>query len=284
MAMFESFKRSWELTKLSFSVINKDKELLAFPFLGSIFSIAFILLLLLPTLLTQFLSSATSSFTLDAFALMVLFFVYLGLAVIATFFDVCAVYTIKKRFEGGNASFIESIQFAVSKIHLVFYWGLLSATVGLILRLIESAGDKRGHGAQMISKIIASILGTAWAIASVFAIPAMVYHNHGPINALKSSVSAIKRTWGESLIRYYGLGAVESLLVMFGIIAGVILALVTGSWVFFIISTVIYVVIVSLIFSVANDVFNTALYAYANGKVPKGYSKDLLHNAFRKSI
>ena len=37
--MFNTFGRSWELTKLSFRVIKEDKELLLFPLLGGLFSI-----------------------------------------------------------------------------------------------------------------------------------------------------------------------------------------------------------------------------------------------------
>jgi hypothetical protein len=63
----------------------------------------------------------------------IIFLTYLGLAFIATFFNVCVVYTVKIRFEGGNATFMESLKFALSKIGLIFYWSLISATVGLVL-------------------------------------------------------------------------------------------------------------------------------------------------------
>jgi len=41
--------------------------------------------------------------------------------------------------------------------------------------------------------------------------------------------------------------------------------------------------IVLLIFTVANSVYNTALFVYADtGKIPEGYNKELMTNAFRQ--
>ena len=65
--------------------------------------------------------------------------------------------------------------------------------------------------------------------------------------------------------------------VVFGILAlaaPVFLALV-------ILIAVMYFLAVIIIFSVADSVFNTALYAYAaTGQVPKGYSKEIMSGAF----
>ena len=65
-----------------------------------------------------------------------IFIIYLGLAFITTFFSVATVYTIKTRFEGGDATFFQSLGFACSRFHLIILWSLVSATVGLILKLI----------------------------------------------------------------------------------------------------------------------------------------------------
>ena len=78
---------------------------------------------------------------LNNLQLFILFLTYLGLAFIATFFNVCVVYTTKKRFEGGNATFGESVEFAFSKIHLIFAWSLVAATVGLLLRILDNIAD-----------------------------------------------------------------------------------------------------------------------------------------------
>lgn len=280
--MANAFTRSWEITKLTLHVIRQDKELLLFPILAGIFSILFMAALLFPTLVVSFMSGG-NQWGNAAYAL--LFIVYLGLAFIATFFNVCVVYTAKRRFEGGNATFGESITFALSKIHLIFYWSLLAATVGLLLRMLERAAQ-RGRGAFLL-RIVTAGLGMAWAIITIFVVPSMVYYNLGPIDAIKKSAQTLRKTWGESLIRHFGLGLVQMAFIIAGILAGIALvflsiALGPVALAVVIVLLVLYFLAVILIFAVANTVFNTALFVYADkGKIPRGFSADVVKGAFR---
>ena len=138
------------------------------------------------------------------------------------------------------------------------------------------------------------IAGMAWAIVSVFVIPAMVYDNVGPFKALKISTSAIKKTWGESLVRVYGLGMIQGLMFVLGILvfggfgylfrAADVMVLVAIGGV-----GAVYLLAVFLIFNVANTVYNTALFVYANtGKVPELFAvasegSDVVSGAFKSS-
>ena len=46
---------------------------------------------------------------------------------------------------------------------------------------------------------------------------------------------------------------------------------------------VVYLIALSLVFNVANSVYNTALFVYADtGKIPEGYNRELMSNAFRQ--
>ena len=46
---------------------------------------------------------------------------------------------------------------------------------------------------------------------------------------------------------------------------------------------IVYIVVLSLIFNVANSVYNTALFVYADtGKIPTGYNQNLMSNAFKQ--
>lgn len=278
-----AFQRSWEITKLSFDVMKKDKELLLFPILGGIFSIIFLIAMIFPFVIEGVIPDNFAG----AFFWMLLFLLYFGLAFIATFFNVCAVYTIKTRFDGKNATFWESIRFAFSKIHLVVAWAIVSAIVGLILRILEDIAERMGGIGEIILKVLVSFMGVAWSLVSAFVVPGMIYKNVGPITALKDSAHTFKKTWGESLIRYYGLGFVQIGLIIIGIILTAILVILTISvpvlpFIFLGIG-IIYIIGVITFFSVANSVFNTALYVYATtGKAPKGYKEDVLKHAFEK--
>ena len=280
-----AFQRSWDLTKISFSVIGKDKELILFPILAGIFSLLFMAAMILPAF---FVSPFLDYQRMQIMGYVYLFLVYLGLAFISTFFNVCVVYTVKKRFENGNSTFFESLAFAASRIHLIFSWSLLSATIGIILRIIENLSRRLGFVGQIIVNIATGIIGMAWSIATIFVVPGMVYNNLGPVEAIKRSVETLKKTWGESLIRYLGFGLVEGLLLVAGIVSGVILVIVSMSFGIIavgiaILLSVIYILGVIIMFSVATTVFNTALYVYADtGKIPAGFDKEILSNAFQK--
>lgn len=280
------FGRSWYLTKLSFGVIRQDKELLLFPLLGGIFSLLYGAALLVPTVLVQ-LVNRDGNVALGAIEMAALFASYFGLAFIATFFNVCVVYTSKVRFEGGDATFGESLRFAMSRLGPIFLWSLLSATVGMFLQALENLAREKNIVFQIVLSLIRSVLGLIWTVVSMFVIPAMVYEGIGPLEALKSSVETVKRTWGESLVRHYGLGLMQFLFILLGI--GLSVALFAGlsglgpvGLYIAIGLSAVYFIGVVLIFSVANGVYKTALYAYARtGQVPGGYDPSLLQAAFR---
>lgn len=287
--MFETFKRSWELTKVTLEVIKKDKELIAFPILAGIFSLIFIIAMIFPIILSPILIGGTPNVIGNVANMAIIFLVYLGLAVIATFFNVCVVYTAKKRFEGENATFMESIRFAFSKMHLIFAWGLVSAIVGLILRIIDNIAERMGGIGELIIKIVNSLLGAAWAMLTIFVVPGMVYHGYGPIDAIKNSAKAFKKTWGENLIRSFGFGAIQLLFFLLGIVIGILMifaSIVTGSTIALISSIIviaIYFVSIIVFFMLANTVYSTALYVYSeNGKIPDGFTKEVVSNAFAK--
>lgn len=278
-----AFQRSWHITKLSLDVINKDKELFLFPILSGIFSVAFMIAMVLPYFFTAFWSSFSNLGTLGYFIIM--FLIYLGLAFIATFFNVCTVYTIKKRFEGGNASFGESIKFSISRFNRIFSWSLLAAVVGLLLRLLEGR-DSNGNK-NIIASIIASVLGLAWSLMTIFVVPSMVYKDLGPIDAIKNSVNTLKKTWGESLIRAIGTGFVYGTFVVLGIVVFLGLLILTLSINLYLtiaiaLIGVIYFIGLVTMFNLINAVFNTALYAFADsGKVP-AFDEQTLKGAFNK--
>ena len=90
--------RSWNITKLTFSVIRHDKEMLLFPFFATIASILYVAAILVPSGVLQVLGErdAAGIGTGVAWGVMeyaLLFSVYLGLAFITTFLQrMCGLY------------------------------------------------------------------------------------------------------------------------------------------------------------------------------------------------
>ena len=282
--MANVISRSWEITKLSFQVINHDKELLLFEVLAGILSFIFLAAMLLPTVSVLFMKQQIP--VLGFVEYLLIFLSYLGLSFITTFFNFCVVYTSKRRFEGGNATFGESIKHAFLKIHLIFAWSLVSATIGTILRVLDRIAQRMGFVGRLILMIFNALLGLLWSIITLFVIPVMVYQNVGPFTAIKRSAQVFKKTWGESIIRVFGLGAVQFLFsfagfVIFGMLFILSAMFGVSGMIFVFGAGVLYVVGVMITFSLANTIFNTALYVYAEtGRIPGRYSKEVMQGAF----
>src|SRR6266487_5184828 len=99
-------------------------------------------------------------------------------------------------------------------------WALVSATVGLVLRIIENRSEKVG-------RFVAGLLGMAWTLVSFLVIPILVVENKGPLVALKESTQLLKKTWGEQLVGNFSFGLLFFLLgipayglILLGIVSG----------------------------------------------------------------
>jgi hypothetical protein len=143
---------------------------------------------------------------------------------------------------------------------------------------------------SILLSILRGLLATAWNVVTLFVVPAMVYQDLGPIDAIKSSMDTLRNTWGESLARHYGMGLASFLFTLPGILGGVLIVVAMGSGlpvgvgVAMLAAVGLYILGVALVFNVANAVFNTALYHYATSRqVPAGFSPEVLQGAFTQS-
>jgi hypothetical protein len=280
------WSRSWTITRASFAIIGKDKEMLWFPILAGIFSLLFSATLLVPTIVLKVLEqTGHGRVVVGPMQIVALFVTYFGLSFIATFFNVCVVNTTRVRLSGGDATFMDSIKFALSRIHLILGWSLLSASVGLFLHFLDELAQRSGLLGKILLSILRSILASAWAITTIFVVPAMVYKGLGPFDAIKESVATLRKAWGESLLRHYGLG-----LAMFVCLLPCFLLVVAGvatlgsagaAGIALIGFGVVALVGVALVFGVANSVFNTILYHWATTGSADGIEPEVLSGAFR---
>ena len=151
----------------------------------------------------------------------------------------------------------------------------------------DELAERVGGIGEIVIRIMTSLLGAAWAVITVFVVPGMVYKGLGPIEGIKHSVVTLKKTWGESLIRVIGLGLAQLVFIILGAVLflgllflGIIFGGIWGA-VAAVTLAVLYFVAVIVFFNLANAIFNTALYHYAEtGKVPMGYDKETMDGAF----
>lgn len=282
-----AFLRSWDLTKSSFRVMKQDKEIFMFPVLAII---TFILFFVLFGVFAFFAGviSLIGGIKVAVLGYFLLFVMYLVLGIISTFFAVCVVYTASMRFNNKDATLGQSISFAMKRFGRITWWALLSATVGLLIKMLENVAHKAKGVGKIVMSIITSLVGMAWAISTIFVIQGIVYKDLSPFSAIKDSVITLKKTWGESLIRYIGFGIIEWVVTLIGmmiLVPMLIVSVLSQSIIGILVIAsliIIYIALVALTFSIAESVFNTALYIYANtGKVPAGFSAEQMKETFK---
>lgn len=282
--MFNKLSRSWTLTKQSFAVIDKDKEMLLFALIGGLLAVGWMAAVFVPVFMVTLNGDFDpSEAEMGALEWVLTFALYLGLAVIGTFTKVCITYTTKVRFEGGDATFGESIGFAFSRFGRILGWGLARATFGMVLYALRQLSEKLGAIGKIVARMIEGALGGLWEVLTAFVVPAMVYEGVGPIDAFKTSAGLFKKTWGESVIKMIGFGWMQNLsffgVTVFG--AGLLYLFHTPPLVWLPIGVMIFgYLTVALLFSVASSVYDTALYVYATQDRAVGYDQETMEGAF----
>jgi hypothetical protein len=136
--------------------------------------------------------------------------------------------------------------------------------------------------------LLRRLLGGAWAVITFFALPVMIFEKKGAFQAIKESGGIIKKTWGEALSAYIGLGAANSLLTFLGflgLMAGVGVGMALGSWVPMAVAgglAVLYWIGLAVLFSSLTQIFRAALYVYAtSGTAPTAFNEEMMKVAFR---
>ena len=269
--------RGWEMTKTSLRVIKKDKELLLFPLLSGIFSA----IIIAGFVMAMFTTGALTEFDEGAvpyLAIVLGVVAYAAMYFIVIFFNAALIGCAMIRLEDGVPHLKDGFRIATENIGRIFAWALFAATVGLILRAIQ---ERVGF----LGKIIVGLVGIAWALATFFVVPVLIFEKIGPLKAMKRSAGIFRNVWGETIVGGLGLGLVFFLAGLLGIpiiLIGALIAGGTGAIAGLIIA-VIYWISLAIVASAANGVLVAALYRYATtGKISRQFaSESLLANPWR---
>jgi uncharacterized membrane protein len=272
--MFESIGRSFELVRTSWNILMDDKKLLVFPVLSGIVTLIVILSFFLPLLVSGTLLGMTHAGPVVYYGLLFLFYVASYFVVI--FFNTALISCVNAKLNGKDMSVGEGISNAANHLPAILGWAIVSATVGIVLHLLE-----RRSG--FLGQIVFSLLGGAWALVTYFVVPVLVLEDKGVFAALGESFSLIKKTWGESIVGSVGMAVV---FVGIGVIAAlcVIATMFLGNAAIFLAALALFlilVVILAVIYYAMQAIYVTALYTYAKtGTVPSAFHPDLIQNAF----
>lgn len=277
--MLSTIQRSYTIFRQSLGVLRHDKEILIFPVLSGIFTMIAMAGLIFGGAITGFFeriaASGDRSLEGNLLGYGALFVWYFVSWFIVLFFNVAVVACARIRLEGGDPTTADGFRAARENLQAIFVWALISATVGLILRIIADRS-------KFIGQLIAKIMGAAWAIATYFVVPVMIFEKRGPRESMQSSTELISRTWGESLVAAAGVGITIMLLGIGGLAFPIIGFLISPTAALIGLGVMaLYWILLAIISSALTGIYRTGLYLYAKeGKPLQGFGDDLARTAF----
>jgi hypothetical protein len=261
-------RRTLELAKASAGVIKADKELLLLPVLSFLASAVVGATFLVPTVLIVDQESPVTY--------VVAFIAYVALAYVTIFFNTALVSAADERLQGGNPTLGSALRGATRRARRIFPWAVVSATVSVLLRMLEERGG-------IFGRIAASLAGLAWGLVTFLVIPVLVIEDLPVRDAIRRSGELFKRTWGENVVAMVGFGLLGFLAVL-PALALIALAVASGSGTVVAISisvAVLWFVGTAVVLSALNAVFQAALYRYAaDGRVEGPFTSDIMGSAF----
>lgn len=274
--MFDRVSRSWELAKASASVLRSDKELLVFPVLSGLAAMIVAATFLVPAFAMKVFDGDAG---VGTFILGFLF--YLCQYFVIFFFNAALVAAAMIRLDGGDPTVADGLRAARERIGPILGYAAIAATVGMLLQAMKNKDN------NFIMRIVGSVLGVAWTMASFLVVPVLVMQNVGPIDAIKRSVELLKRTWGENAIGNVGIGLVFGIVTALVVLAALVLVFLSASVSGALAVTIavfagLALVMLGIIQSALSGVYSAALYRYATvGEAPAGFSGTGLQTAFQ---
>ena len=280
--MFRTIGNTWQITKLSWKVLQLDRELIFFPIMGTLGAV-------LVGAVAAGVFGATGTFdrlgnTGDAefnvVDLIIALVAYFGGLYMVIFFNSALVAAARERLEGGDPNVMSGIRAVRGMWLAILGWTLITGTVGLLLQALQSMARENSHGVmRIVAIILVSLLQTAWAYITFFVIPILVVERVGPITAIRRSGSLLRQSWGEQLTASFSFFLIYLLAILIVAIPVVILVFIAP------VAAIIVGVILGgiAIASVAamEGIFKAALYEWvAEGKGSEWFDRQLLADAY----
>jgi Family of unknown function (DUF6159) len=273
------FSRTWELVKQSFVILRSDKQLMLFPILSAISCLTVTAIIATGGTLVMMPAMASAASSGQPFQphhsplfLLGMFTLYVANYFVIVFFNVALVGVANSRLMGGDWTFRDGLELAWARKGTILQWAFVAATVGMILRTLE---ERMG----LIGRIVMRIIGIAWTLACYFIVPVLAFEDLSPIAAIKRSSKLFRDTWGEKVVGGLSFTLVSFVLMLpaFGlwfmaIVVGGVKALLAGFALL-----ILYLLMLSVMMSAVQGIFNAALYRYACFKqVPAAFDANLV--------
>ena len=223
--MFQRLRNSWDLIKASLSVLRADKELIVFPIVSGLATLLVTLTFAAPLWLSNAFGALLGGGA-TVLGVVVLFLFYLVQYLVIFFANAALVGAAMIRLQGGDPTLGDGFRVAFRHLGPILGYAAIAATVGVVLRMVsERAGS--------LGRVIISLVGFAWNVATYLVVPVLVVEGVGPLDAIKRSVTLLKKTWGEQIAGGIGVNLIFGLAALLVLLIGVpliVLAAMSELW------------------------------------------------------
>ncbi len=275
--MFRRLSNSWALAKASARVLSADKELVVFPIVSAVALVVVSLGFALPL----FLATDDRGFLAGPVGVVVGFAFYAVNYFVIFFCNSALVGASLIRLRGGDPTVSDGFRIALGKAGLIFKYALVAATVGMVLRAIQER-------AGFLGRILTSVVGVVWNLATFLVVPVLVTENVGPLDAVKRSSELLKKTWGEQVAGNFAVSTVTGFVGFLTVLVFIPLTLVasaSGSGAFLLAVIGLFALAMMaliLINATLSGIYTAAVYRYAaEGVVGEGFDAAMVKEAFR---
>lgn len=231
----------------------------------------------------RFRPGASFNFAIQPIGTLILAGIYLLNMFLATLSSVAFNSEILEALSGRPVSIRHGIDAACRRWKSVLLWSILAGSVGLVIRALEERF-------AFLGRLVAGLIGLAWSVASIFAIPILVRETaiSNPFEILSKSARTIKATWGEMLAGYLGMQGTNLLFlwgsILLWVVTGTTAILLSNPWVLLVagVPWLLCLIAYSYLSGIASRVYLCALYLYASeGVVPGPYDASMMTMAFK---
>lgn len=197
-------KRGLALAGQSWQILRSNRSLLAFPLLGAALAVVIVGP---PALAAAYLvdrGDTVPGAMVGAVAIYLLCF-------ITAFIGVGLAVAADGALRDQPVSLSGGLRVASGKLGAITGWALINAILSIVLRALEMRSELAG--------IAAALVGGAWSVISLLAIPAIALEDAGPVTAIKRSATLFKEHWGGRIVGMAAIGFGVFLLVMLPAVA-----------------------------------------------------------------
>jgi len=206
MRLVQRFTTGLTLTRDSLIVLRAHPELLLFPFLGGVATLAFGAVLYLTVFVSGLVDGRLEYLAFFAF--------YFGTTFVASFLTAALVSSVDDVFHGREPTLSAGVAAAWEIKTELAVWSLISAVVGVVLRSLERSDS-------LLTRVVAGVFALGWTVTTFFVIPVLVFEDVSLGELFSKSAESFSETWGETLSSNFGIGLVQFVLWLGGVVATV---------------------------------------------------------------